>query len=437
MKKLLSILMAACILATPTFSMAQENNEHSKDEKVEIRDQNIYVPTKDGIQRATYEEAIKIDEYNKKPLSEITDSYLLGDYKTGKILQSDNIDEVRAMASTSKLVSVFVVMDKIKEGKLNLDDKIVIDHECSSLMGSSYKLKEGNEVTVENLLKATFIVSGNDAITALGKQIAGSKEGFVNMMNKKCKELGLEHAHMVNATGLTDYGIEDYNKMTTREMFKLTCALLREHPEVLKYSSEKSITLANTDKVEYNTNPILGILPEIDGLKTGYTNAAGRCLVATGLKKGNEEKTTKDMRLIGITMGSSNNWKRYSAARRLMENGFNNYSNVRIGNTDEIIDEVSIEGCSKDKMDVFLKKPVYILKKKGDKIEKDISIKENLKAPLDEGTKVGEIKYYIDDEEVASMDLIIREKAYEKGFIFKFQSICEGIFSNIKESVSK
>ena len=432
MKKLLSVLMAACILLTPGITMAENSNETKNPEKVEIRDQNIFVPTKDGVQRATYEEALEIDKYNKMPLSSITGSYLLGDPKTGKILESYNIDEVRAMASTSKLVSVFVVMDQIKEGKLKLDDEIEIDSECSSLSGSSYKLKEGNKVSVENLLKATFVISGNDAITALGKKIAGSKEGFVNMMNRKCRELGLENAHMVNATGLTDYSIEDYNKMTTREMFKLSSALINEYPEVLKFSDQKSIVLANTDKVEYNTNPILGVLPEIDGLKTGYTNAAGRCLIATGLKKGNEDGSTGNMRLIGITTGSRNNWQRYSAAKRLMSDGFKDYSDVRIGNTDEIMDKVQIEDCSKDEIDAYLKKPVYVLKKKGEKVEKHIEIKEGLKAPLEEGTVVGSVEYTINGKKAGKADLIIKEKAYEKGILFKFQSICEDIFRNIR-----
>lgn len=435
MKKKLCIFMAALMLLTPTLSFAENNNktENLQEENVEIRNQDIYVPTNNGVQRATYEEAVRIDKYNSMPLEEITDSYLLGDFETGRILKENNIDEVHAMASTSKLVSLFVIMDKIEEEKINLDDIVEIDHESAVVPGSSYKLKEGDKETVDNLLKAAFVISGNDAITALGKYVAGSKEGFVNMMNKKCKELGLENAYMVNPTGLTDYEIEDYNKMTTREMFKLARALIKEHPEVIKYSSEKSIKKAN-DKMEYNTNPLLGVLPEVDGLKTGYTNAAGRCLIATGKKTGDSENGTSDYRLIGITTGSRNDWQRYSASRRLMENGFKDYINKKIGNTDEIIDTINIENASKKEINLYLEEPFYNLQKKDENIEKDIIINKNLEVPIEEGAAVGKVIYYSGDDEIYKTNLVVHEKVYEKGFIFKIQAICENIFENIKEA---
>lgn len=437
MKKILTTLMAISVLLTPCVSFAaSENTAASKNEAVqpaEIRNQNIFVPTKDGVQRATYEEALKIDEYNKRPISDLTTSYLLGDYETGKILEGNNIDEVHPMASTSKLVSIFVILDKLKEGKINLDDVITIDAQCAALTGSTFKLKENDRVKVKNLLRAALIISGNDAVTALGNYVAGSKEGFVNMMNKKCQELGLKHAHMVNPTGLTDYSIDDYNKMTTREMFILARALIKEHPEILEYTSQREITKAHKNEKEYNTNPLLGVLPEIDGLKTGYTNAAGRCLIATGVKKGKEDESTKDMRLIGITTGSRDNWQRYSAARRLMENGFKDYNYEKIGSLDEIIDKVKVEGSSRGEVNVGLEKTGYIVASRKDKIEHSIAYNKDLKAPLRAGTVVGDITYYVNGKKAFKTNLILKESAHEKGVLFKFQSICESIFSNIEQ----
>ena len=183
--------------------------EEAKEEKKEIRDQNILVPTKDGVQKATAEEAGKIEEYEKYSLEELSKSYLLGDYQSGKILEAYNIDEVRPMASTSKLVSIFVVFDKIKDGTISKSDELTIDRESSILGGSTFKLKENDKMTVDDLIKASMVVSGNDAITALAKHISGSVEAFSVLMNKKCKDLGLKNAHMVNPTGLTNYAIED------------------------------------------------------------------------------------------------------------------------------------------------------------------------------------------------------------------------------------
>lgn len=432
MKKFISILLAACALLVPSTSFAQVIDEAALKEHVEIRDQNIYVPTRNGVQKATYEEAIKIDKFNKMDLEELTGSYILGDYKSGEILEGHNIDEVRGMASTSKLVGIFVILDKIKEGTINRDDIVKVDHESSSLTGSIYKLKENEEVTVDELLKAALIISGNDAITALGNYVAGSKDKFVAMMNDKCKELGLTHAHMVNPTGLTDYSIDDYNKMTTREMFILTRELIRNHPSILQITSMQELNKPEREYHEYNTNPLLGVVEGIDGLKTGYTNAAGRCLIATGLKKGAEDGSTKDIRLIGITTGSVGDWQRYSAARRLMENGFKNYSYIPVNSLKDVVTTVNIEGCSEEETKVYPKEVGTVLWDNKSEITTKIDLKSNLRAPLPSGEIVGEVKYYMGDKEVFKTDLVLTNNATEKGFLFKIQNICEGIFDNIR-----
>lgn len=443
MKKFLSVLMAAFILMSPIKAFAEVESLEPKsvseikenvedDEPKEIRNQKIFVPTKDGVQRATYEEAIKIDKYNQEPLEALTSSYLLADYETGTVLEGHNIDDVHAMASTSKLVSLFVIFDKIKDETMDLEDVVTIDKQCASLTGSSYKLKEGDRVKVKNLLRAAVIISGNDAITALGKEVAGSSEEFVKMMNDKCKELGLKNAHMVNASGLTDYSIEDYNKMTTREMFILSKELIKAHPEILEMSSEKSITKANGNATEYNTNPLLGVIPEVDGLKTGYTNAAGRCLIATAEKKAPKESSEKPMRLIAITTGSAGNWQRYSAARRLMEEGLKNYSKKPVGNVNEAVTKINIEGCSRDESEVYVKKSGTILVDNRRNLDTSISIHEGLKAPIEAGEPIGNITYYLDGEEVFKSDLVLKDKANQKGFIFKVQNICQDIFNNIR-----
>ena len=124
-------------------------------------------------------------------MESLTGSYILGDYKSGKILESYNIDEVRAMASMSKIVGIYVVFDAIKANKISMEDKVTIDSEAARLTGSTYKLKEGDIVVVKDLVKAALVVSGNDAITSLGKHIYGSNEEFVVAMNKSVKTLGL------------------------------------------------------------------------------------------------------------------------------------------------------------------------------------------------------------------------------------------------------
>lgn len=442
MKKLLIYLFVLTLLL-PNFIFAEEeNSDANADNQVEqvlevdpnlVRDKGVLVPTDKGIQQANQVELNKINELSKLPLESLTKSYLLGDYKSGKILEGYNIDEVRAMASTSKLVSIFVVFDKIKDGTIKLEDEVTIDHETASLTGSTYKLKEGDKITVRNLIEAAMVVSGNDAITALAKHVGGTIDNFVKMMNDKCADLGLKNAHMVNPTGLTNYEIEDYNKMTTREIFVLASELLKFYPEILEYTKIEKIEDPARNYIDYNTNPILGIVPEIDGLKTGYTNASGRCVIATGEKKAVDEKT-KDMRLIGITMGSRGNFERFVAAKRLMQDGFENYSYRAIGNTNEPLRTIEIKNSQDDEIPIYQKELGYALLENDEKLKEIVEIDENLVAPIEAGTSIGKISYYKNDKLIYSSDIIVKDKVFEKGIINKFKRVFEEIFINIEKA---
>lgn len=445
-RKVTSLILSLLILfnIVPVFAVENNatNNANNNAEVVEeidpktIRDKDILVPTKDGIQKANQIEYDLIKKYEEMPLESLTKSYLLGDAETGEVLEAYNIDEVRAMASTSKLVSIFVVLDQIKEGKLSLDDEVTIDKEASSLTGSSYKLKEGDTLSVNSLITASLVVSGNDAITALGEHIAGSTDAFVVMMNKKCKDLGLKNAHMVNPTGLTDYSIEDYNKMTTREMFTLASEILKQHPEILKYTTMASIKEESRNFIEYNTNPILGIVPEIDGLKTGYTNAAGRCVILTGLEKGTKGKS-KDMRLIGITTGSMGDWQRFVSCKRLMTDAFEDYDNVKIGSLDKEVKTIEVENAQDKNIPVFQRKVGYKVLKNDEELKSVVEIKPNLVAPIVAGEKVGHIQYFRGSDLIFDSDLIVKDKVYEQGIINRFKRAFEEIFVNIEKAEEK
>lgn len=455
MKKLLLYLsLGLVLLSSPVNVLAEDNtksientnassenniateNKTSEEKEVDpntIRNQNFLVPTKEGVQKANLYEAEKIKKLEELPLESLTKSYLLGDYKSGDILEGYNLDEVRAMASTSKLVSIFVVLDKIQEGKISLSDEVEIDHEAAALTGSSFKLKEGDKVTVEKLVEASMVVSGNDAITALAKYVAGSTDAFVKMMNDKCADLGLKNALMVNPTGLTNYEILDYNKMTTREMFKLASELIKFHPDILKYTTIDKLEDPARNFIEYSTNPVLGIVPEIDGLKTGYTNAAGRCVILTGLEKGEEGKS-KDMRLIGITTGSNSDFERFVACKRLMTRGFEDYGYNAIGDTFKEIRTIEVLDSQDENIPVYQKDVGYILSKSTDKFREIVEIDDELKAPIEAGSSVGKINFYDGDDLVYTSDLIVKDKVYEKGIINKFKRVFEEIFVNMEKA---
>lgn len=445
MKKLLLYLSIVSILFLSPINVIAENvktventnqntNQNTKEiDPNTIRNKDFLVPTKEGVQKANQYEADKIKKLEEVPLEGLTKSYLLGDYKSGEILEGYNLDEVRAMASTSKLVSIFVVLDKVSDGSISLKDEVEIDHEVASLTGSTFKLKEGDKVSVEKLIEASMVVSGNDAITALAKYIAGSTDAFVKMMNDKCEELGLKNSLMVNPTGLTDYEITDYNKMTTREMFKLATELLKQHPEILQYTTIEKLEEPERNFIEYSTNPVLGIVPEVDGLKTGYTNAAGRCVILTGLEKGVENKS-KDMRLICITTGSNSDFERFVACKRLITKGFEDYGYNAVGDTEKEVRTIEVLNSQDEGIPVYQKEVGYILSKSDKKLKEIVSIDEDLKAPLEAGTSVGKISFYKDDDLVYKSDLIVKDKVYEKGFFNKFKKVFEEIFVNIEKA---
>lgn len=449
MKKLLLYLSIVSILFLSPINVIAENvktventnlntnqntNQNTKEiDPNTIRNKDFLVPTKEGVQKANQYEADKIKKLEEVPLEGLTKSYLLGDYKSGEILEGYNLDEVRAMASTSKLVSIFVVLDKVSDGSISLKDEVEIDHEVASLTGSTFKLKEGDKVSVEKLIEASMVVSGNDAITALAKYIAGSTDAFVKMMNDKCEELGLKNSLMVNPTGLTDYEITDYNKMTTREMFKLATELLKQHPEILQYTTIEKLEEPERNFIEYSTNPVLGIVPEVDGLKTGYTNAAGRCVILTGLEKGVENKS-KDMRLICITTGSNSDFERFVACKRLITKGFEDYGYNAVGDTEKEVRTIEVLNSQDEGIPVYQKEVGYILSKSDKKLKEIVSIDEDLKAPLEAGTSVGKISFYKDDDLVYKSDLIVKDKVYERGFFNKFKRVFEEIFVNIEKA---
>lgn len=223
--------------------------------------------------------------------------------------------------------------------------------------------------------------------------------------------------------------------MTTREMFILSCELIKYYPEILNYTKEAYLKDEDRNFLEYNTNPILGIVPEIDGLKTGYTNASGRTVISTGLKKGIEGKS-KDLRLVGIVTGCNGDWQRYVAIKRLMSKGFDNYEYTIFGTESKPIQNINVENAQDAQTPVFIKSKGYALVNKKENIKKDIKIISELKAPIEAGKKVGTIKYYSSGDLIFESDLIVKDKVYEKGILQRFVRIYEDIFKNIEREVS-
>lgn len=396
------------------------------EEEIQLSEEELEAQRQAEIQ-AEWERQVK--KYINKDPDQLTTAYLVGDYASGEILEEKNIDDLVAIASTTKILSIYVVLDEIKAGHISLEDKVYIDKEISRLGGSSYKLKEGEEIPVEDLIKAALIVSGNDATKALAKYVAGSEEAFVEKMKAKLESLDIKNYQLINSSGLPNYNIDKQNMMTTRDLFHLSRAFIRDYPQMLKITAMTELVNLERDFKEENTNPLLGEFPQVDGLKTGYTGLAGRCLVATALIKGDKE-TTKDLRLISITMGSNSDAARYVAAKKLLKKSLDTYVYQNLANPNQVVASVEDDKLDPKEVNIYPKEEFSKLIKKSDFTNSTSQI-DDLVPPLKAGQEVGTISYYLNGEEIFSTALIVKQDILEASILRKIQGFYASLYMSL------
>lgn len=341
-------------------------------------------------------------------------SYILADFDSGKILAYYNVDEMLEIASTTKLLSYYIAMDAIKAGKANLDDMVLIDEDAAKLTGSSYNLKAGEVIPLEKLMKASIIVSGNDATYAMAKHIAGSEGEFVNLMKTKAKELGLSNYELYNSSGLplTNNGIQ--NKMTTMDLYKMVVSLLKTHPEVLEISKIPFISEPSRKFFSMNTNPLLKLVEDVNGLKTGSTIKAGYCFVSTINYKGIPRRT-EDLRLIGIVMGSKTYEDRNVLSKALAKYGKDNYENRIILHPELSVQNLSIPKGEPDIISLYPEDGLTKLINPKAKVELDIKL-DDINLPLDGNTKLGTITVIEDGKTIFTSNLVNKVAAKEADY---------------------
>jgi len=277
-------------------------------------------------------------------------SYLLLDYDTGTIITEKNADEKLEPASLTKLMTAYIVSFQLKHGGLSPDDKVFVSRNAHKTKGSRTFLEPESMVSIRDLMFGMVVQSGNDASVALAEHIGGSEEGFASMMNEMASRLGMDNTHYENSTGLPAP-----NHLTTaRDLAKLARALIRDHPSLYKLYSVKEFTYNNIK--QKNRNTLLLRDPSVDGMKTGHTEAAGYCLVASA-KRG-------DMRLISILLGARN------------EPG------------------------------------------QAEALERDYRVTSSLVAPIAKGQKLGMVSFRLDDQILAELPLVALEPI-EKGSLFR------------------
>ena len=327
---------------------------------------------------------------------ELTGAYLC-EAKTGRVLYATNEFKAASPASVTKVMTLLLVCEALEAGKYKLDDTVRISAHAASMGGSQVFLEEGEKITVEELIKATVIASGNDSSVALAELTAGSESAFVKLMNKRAKELGLKNTNFENPTGLDDTTTNHYS--CAADIGAMSRALI-EHEIILKYSSIWQDTIRNGEFTLTNTNRLVRYYEGCNGLKTGSTDKAGFC-ISTTAKRGN-------MQLIAVIMGAPTKDERNMAARTLLDYGFANFAVFE--KEEEFVEEAEVLGGTKDRVALY-RSPTCILvdKTKLSSVEELFEISETIKSPIIEGESVGKVKYMLDGKQIGFSEIYAKE----------------------------
>lgn len=356
-------------------------------------------------------------------------SYLIGDFESGRVLEEYNIDQPLNIASISKLMTYLVVKDQVDQGQISLEDRVTVTAEMEAVGGSNFRLLEGEVLTVDQLLTGLMVVSGNDAAYALAVHTAGDEASFVDMMNKTAQELGLENAKFVNSHGLESP--DGQNTLTTHEIFNLSKHIIGKYPEILDYGSISILSMPERNYVGYTTLPLTGIMPGVDGLKTGFTEEAGYCLVAT--MDAGKTAINEDYRLITVVMGTANLDERRDLSQYLLEYGMNNYHINEVLNSEMPYSQIQLNSAKTQTVPVYAKESFQVLAKRDQNFTYEETKTEGLKAPLKAGDKVGEVRVYDQGEEIVSQDLIVKHDIEQAGI---FTRIIRSIESTVARLAS-
>jgi D-alanyl-D-alanine carboxypeptidase (penicillin-binding protein 5/6) len=353
-------------------------------------------------------------------------SAVLMDQGTGKVLFEKNPHEKLPPASITKIMTLLIAMEALESGKINLDDKVVISKNAWGMGGSQVFLGIGEEQTVENLLKAITIASGNDASVALAEHIAGSLEGFVKLMNQRAEELGMKNTNFENP-----HGLHSPNHYSTAYDIALMSRELLKHELVFKWTTVWLDYLEHTDKPRdatmlSNTNKLIKYYKGADGLKTGSHSNALYCLSATA-KRG-------PLRLISIIMKAPTSTQRFDEAAKLLDHGFANFSAVEIIKSGEIVKSIPVEKGKESEVDLVAEETLTILVNKGQEegITQKLHFPQKVKAPIIKGQKLGEIIATKDGNIIGQVDIVSEKDVPRLTFIEMISKIIKQMLQSVK-----
>ncbi len=350
--------------------------------------------------------AFAAEEKNSTELVNNVRSAVLIERDTGKVLFEKNSQEELPPASMTKIMTMLLIMEAIDQGKLSWNEKIRASEYAASMGGSQIFLEPGEEMTTKEMLKGIAIGSGNDASVAMAERIGGSEEAFVDMMNKKAKELGLKHTFFKNTTGLPVSG----HYSSAHDMAIMAKELLK-YEDITKFTGMYEAYLREkTDKKFWlvNTNKLVRFYPGVDGLKTGFTGEAKYCLTATAQKDG--------MRVIAVVFGAPTSKDRNAQVTKMLNYAFNQYQTHPMYKRNQVISKTHVSKGKEKTVEAVTSEPLSLLTKKGEKtkdVKQKVILEKGLDAPIHKGDKIGTIKLIKDGKVVLESPLVAKTDVKE------------------------
>ena len=334
------------------------------------------------------------------------DSYILFDHTSGKVLASQDPDKRIEPASLTKMMTAYIVASELKRGSITLDEPVMITAEAQAMVGSRMFIEENSLVPVVDLLRGLIIQSGNDASYALAEHIAASEPGFVDMMNRTADLLGMTATNFANSSGLP----HPDHYTTATDLAKIASAIISEHPETYKLYSEREFTF--NDITQKNRNTLLWRDESVDGMKTGHTQAAGYCLVASAMRD--------NMRLVSIVLGAQSDKSRVAESQRLLNYGFRFFNTKRIYTAGEQISQARVWMGQQDQISLGVAEDLHLTLPRDsfDLLTSQVEIQEYVRAPMQMGQELGRSVIRVDGEIISDVPLLALQDI-EAGGLFK------------------
>ena len=343
-------------------------------------------------------------------------SYILLDAQTNKVIVEYEADERNPPASLTKIMTTYLVEQMIQRGVVERSEQVPVSIKAWKAEGSKMFIREGTEVDLMDLLRGVVIQSGNDASIALAEFVAGDEASFAQMMNEQAEKLGMLNSNFLNSTGLPDEG----HYSSARDMALLTKDMIKRFPEHYQLYSERSFKFNNIEQP--NRNRLLRYDRSVDGVKTGYTKAAGYCLVASAERNG--------MRLISVVMGAENDDSRVRESQKLLTYGFRNFETSTIYEESEIVKSAPLFYGVEEVISLGVSENVSVTIPRGsyEKLEAQIKVPKIIEAPVRKGDVLGELLLMMDEEAIYRTSVISLENYEQAGFFSRFSDYLELIF---------